>query len=226
MKLDYTITYSKRRQLSITVERDCSVRVLAPEGMDADKIHRLVDTKKPWIYSKINDPPKYAALPHAPGKELVNGESLLYLGRHYRIEWVETDVPDIRFERGFLLPRSQTDKGLTLLRHWYEEQATRRILPEVKHKASVMGIACPQTNIIDSRCHWGNCTPQDKLNFNWRLIKAPVYVIDYVVTHELAHLLESNHTPRFWNIVRTHAQYADKARLWLKTHGQLLEEGV
>lgn len=62
------------------------------------------------------------------------------------------------------------------------------------------------------------------VSFNWRLIKAPTFVIDYVIVHELAHLLEPNHTVRFWGIVRTRAPGMEWARAWLREHGQLLED--
>ncbi len=64
------------------------------------------------------------------------------------------------------------------------------------------------------------------MNFNWRLIKAPMFVIDDVIAHELAHLIESNHTPHFWNIVRTQTPTMGKAKAWLKENGQILEEDV
>ena len=73
---------------------------------------------------------------------------------------------------------------------------------------------------------WGSCTVNDNVNLNWRLIKAPMFVIDYVIVHELAHLIESNHTPRFWNIVRTQAPMTEKARSWLREQGQLLEQDI
>jgi predicted metal-dependent hydrolase len=64
----------------------------------------------------------------------------------------------------------------------------------------------------------------DSVNFNWRLIKAPMFVIDYVIVHELAHLIEPNHTAEFWSIVRAKTPTMGKARAWLKEHGQMLEE--
>ena len=70
---------------------------------------------------------------------------------------------------------------------------------------------------------WGSCTPNDNIIFNWRLIKAPMFVIDYVIVHELAHLIEPNHTPRFWNIVRAQIANLDKVKSWLKENGTLLE---
>lgn len=73
---------------------------------------------------------------------------------------------------------------------------------------------------------WGSCTPRGNVNVNWRLIKAPMFVIDYVIVHELAHLLEPNHTPEFWNIVRSQAPKMMYAKEWLKENGGLLQEDV
>ncbi len=80
--------------------------------------------------------------------------------------------------------------------------------------------------IVDNRYRWGSCTLKNNVNFNWRLIKAPMFVIDYVIVHELAHLIEANHTPRFWNIVRTQAPTMEKAKAWLKENGGLLEKAI
>lgn len=70
----------------------------------------------------------------------------------------------------------------------------------------------------------GSCTPNDNVIFNWRLIKALIFVIDYVVVHELAHLIEQNHMPRFWSIVRAQAPGMEKANAWLLKNGALLEQ--
>ena len=80
--------------------------------------------------------------------------------------------------------------------------------------------------IVDNQYRWGSCTPNGTVNFNWRLVKAPIFVIDYVVVHELAHLIENNHTSKFWNIVRASTPTVEKAKAWLKEHGQVLEEEV
>jgi predicted metal-dependent hydrolase len=64
------------------------------------------------------------------------------------------------------------------------------------------------------------------VNFNWRLIKAPMFVIDYAIIHELAHLIEPNHTSAFWSIVRAKTPTMDKAKSWLREHGQMLEEEI
>ena len=86
MELNFTVIYSQRKKLAITVERDRSVVVHAPIGTDPSKISQVVESRKQWIYEKTRHAQKYEGPPTAPGKELVNGESLLYLGRQYRIE--------------------------------------------------------------------------------------------------------------------------------------------
>jgi predicted metal-dependent hydrolase len=92
--------------------------------------------------------------------------------------------------------------------------------------ARELGVEVSDTKIVDNRYRWGSCTVGDTVTFNWRLIKAPMFVIDYVIVHELAHLIEPNHTAEFWSIVRARTPAMDKARPWLKHHGQMLEEEV
>ena len=227
MELSYTIRRSaKRRTMTISVERDCRVVVHAPIGTPEEKIRELVESKRQWIHEKTNHSQKYQDLPHPPGKELVNGESALYLGRQYRIEVVESGLDEVRFAQRFLLPAADSSARRTLMREWYLERAREKILPRVAETARQLGVAYQRAKIVDNRYRWGSCTVKDNVNFNWRLIKAPMFVIDYVIVHELAHLLEANHTSRFWNIVRAQTPTMEKARSWLLEHGQVLEQEV
>jgi len=225
MELTYTIQRSpRRRRVTITVERDRSVVVHAPEGTSDERIRQVVESKRQWIYEKINHPQKYRSLPHPPGKELVSGESVLYLGRQYRIEIVETGLTEIQFAQRFLIPASKDSKRVETLREWYVRKAKEKIVPRVKRHARQLGVEVGEVRIVDNRYRWGSCTPNSNVNLNWRLIKAPMFVIDYVIIHELAHLIEANHTPRFWNIIRAQTPTMDKAKAWLREYGQLLEQ--
>lgn len=227
MDLAYTIQRSaNRRKLTIAVERDRSVVVHAPKGTSDEKIEQVVESKRQWIYEKIGHPQKYQDLPHAPGKELVSGESAFYLGRQYRIEVVKTGLAEIQFGQRFLIPTRQAEDRAEALREWYISKAKEQIVPRVKVHARELGVAVVKVKIVDNRYRWGSCTQNDNVNFNWRLIKAPMFVIDYVIVHELAHLIEANHTPKFWNIVRAQAPTMEKAKAWLKEHGQLLEQAI
>ena len=226
MKLVYSIQKSaKRRKLTITVERDRRVVVHAPEGISEETIQQVVESKRRWIYEKISQSQKYQTLPHPPGKELVSGESALYLGRQYRIELVKMGLAGIQFSQRFMIP-ARGKKRTEALREWYIGRAKEKLMPRVKLHARDLGVDIAGVKIVDNRYRWGSCTLNDNVNFNWRLIKAPMFVIDYVIVHELAHLIESNHTPRFWNIVRARTSTMDKAKAWLKEHGQLLEQAI
>lgn len=198
MDLRYSVERSKKRKkLAITVERDRQLVVRAPVDASDESIERAVREKRLWIYEKTGHRQKYEALPHPPGKELVTGESALYLGREYRIELVAGNGKEVRFNRHFLVPSSTAGRRKDAMRDWYEARARKLLLPRVARHALELGVTFQQAKIVDSRYRWGSCTVNDNVNLNWRLIKAPMFVIDYVIVHELAHLIESNHTPRF-----------------------------
>lgn len=225
MELNYQIVRSpKRKKLTITVERDRAIIVRAPEGTSEEEVRRVVDSKRRWILAKLRHPQKYPDRPHPPGKEVVNGESAPYLGRDYRIEVAETATDEIEFSRLFLVPAARQGKRREVLRDWYIARAKEKILARVEQHARELGVEFAAARIVDNRYRWGSCTANDTINFNWRLIKAPMFVIDYVIIHELAHLIEDNHTSRFWSIVRANSPTMEKAKAWLKEHGQVLEQ--
>jgi predicted metal-dependent hydrolase len=225
MELKYKIVRSsKRRKMTITVERDRSIIVHAPEGVSDEVVNTLVDSKRQWLFAKLHHPQKYQEKPSAPGKEVVNGESAPYLGRDYRIEITETTSGRIEFSRRFTVPAAYQSQGRGVLRDWYIAQANEKILPRVAQHARELGVKFSSARIVDNRYRWGSCTLTDSVNFNWRLIKAPMFVIDYVIVHELAHLIEGNHTPQFWSVIRAKTPTMDKAKAWLKENGQLLEQ--
>lgn len=226
MNLTYTTVRSaKRKKLTITVERDSSILVLAPESATDDAIDRVVQSKRQWLFEKLQNAPKYQGT-HAPGKEVVSGESALYLGREYRITL--TDAPDARvvFDRAFVIPKGDRLQTRQAFRDWYQARAQEVILSRVQRLAVELGVDLAEAVIVDDRLRWGSCTAKNNVRLNWRLIKAPMSVIDYVIVHELAHLIEGNHTPEFWNIVRAKVPNAEKSKNWLKEHGQLLEDEI
>ena len=227
MDLEYRIVRSpKRKKLTITVERDRTVVVHAPETMSDDAVSRIVKAKRQWLVEKLKHPQKYQNAAHPPGKELVSGESAPYLGRDYRIEITETDSGQIEFAECFHVPPSRRERRSQVLRNWYIERANELILARVKQRSCELGIEFHSVKVVDSRYRWGSCTAKDNLHFNWRLIKAPMFVIDYVVVHELTHFIETNHTPRFWSIIRAITPSAEKAKRWLKENGQILEQEI
>ena len=201
------------------MERDRSVIIHAPKSTSDEKIRSIVESKRQWIYEKTRHAQKYSQLPHGPGKEMVNGESALYLGRYYQIELIQDRTADIRLEQRFLIPACLSGEHKQVLHKWYKKQAKEIIVPRARKFAMDLGVEFTTAKIVDNRYRWGSCTSKDNINFNWRLIKAPMYVVEYVIVHELSHLLEANHTPRFWNIIRAQLSKMDHAKKWLKENG-------
>lgn len=226
MEIDYKICRSDtRRKLTITVERDRSVVVHAPIGVSEEKIRDVLESKRLWIFEKLHHVQKYTP-PHPPGMELVSGEAVLYLGTLYQVEMVDADSAEIQFTHRFFIPRTHAPRRKAVLLDWYKGRAEAVILPRVRRFAKSLGVAFKNARIVENRYRWGSCTVRDNVNFNWRLIKAPMFVIDYVIIHELAHLMESNHTPRFWSIVSAQTPTMEKGRAWLRENGQILEEDI
>ncbi len=228
MELSYEIKRSaKRRTLTISVERDCAVFVHAPQEVPVEVIRRAVEAKRQWILGKIRHPQKYRELPHPPGKELVSGESVLYLGQPYRIDVTSgSGEGKAQFSGRFLVSGNTKARRRARLRSWFIDRAKEKILPRVSIKAKQLGVTFAKAKIVEHRYRWGSCTVKNNVHFNWRLIKAPMFVIEYVIAHELAHLIEPNHTARFWNIIRADSPAVERARKWLRENGEVLEQDL
>ena len=221
MLIDYTIKYSARKTISIIVERDRSVTVRAPLDTSPELIDNEVNKRKFLLFQQINHPQKYD-LP-LDRKEFVSGEAMLYFGKYYKLEVVENQLNGVVFDGKFTISRDNQKVARQLLKDWYIKQSQEKIVPKVKHFANHLGVKFNKISILDMKFTWGSCTPKDNINFNWRLIQAPGHVIDYIIVHELSHLIEPNHSPEFWNIVSVQLPHYNKAKDWLKENGKLLE---
>lgn len=221
MVIEYQIKYSNRKTLNISVERDRSIVVRAPHYLTADKIDKIVQSKRQWIKEKLNHSQKYPLVTES--KEFVSGETLMYLGKNYQLLVVDEEFEGIEFDQRFKISKANQPKANELFKKWYLKQALIKIEPLATKYAKSLGVKYNQFKTSEMKYRWGSCTPANNIIFNWRIIKAPMYVLEYLVAHELVHLIENNHTPRFWNILSIQVPNYEKAKNWLKKNGQLLE---
>lgn len=220
MQVKYQTVFSnKRKTISLVVERDKSIKVYAPEGTNEDKLKSAVENKKFWLYQKINSEKKITKKPIS--KEFVNGESFLYLGRNYQLELVESQ-DDIKFLNRFYLSKTKKSVARGVFDNWYKEKAKEKIVPVVNEFAQKMGVHYKTIKFTKMNYQWGSCSVNGVLNFNHNLIKAPRFVIEYVVVHELTHLIELNHSERFWSLVKTQLPKYQVAKKWLVEKGEEL----
>ncbi len=116
------------------------------------------------------------------------------------------------------LPRRLTD--------WLRGQARDDLVPRAQALSTRVDRPIRRISVRDQKTRWGSCSPAGDVAFSWRLVLAPPAVLDYVVAHEIAHLVHAHHGPRFWNLVRKLAAEVDEPRAWLGRHGgQLVRYG-
>lgn len=221
MAFQYELKYSNRKTLNITVERDRRIVVRAPEYLSAEKVERIVQSRSRWIQEKLAHTQKYPAVLQT--KEFVSGETLMYLGRNYSLWVVDEDIEGVVFDQRFKIAKSNQADANALFKGWYQAQALEKIEPLARYYARNLGVTYGTCKISEMKYRWGSCTPNNNIIFNWRIIKAPLYVVNYLIAHELIHLLENNHTPRFWNILSVQVPDYQRAKEWLKKNGQCLE---
>lgn len=212
---------SRRRSLQITVDRDGSLTIAAPEHCPTEALESFVRDKKLWIYSKLIE--KEQRLRPPPVKEFVTGEGFPYLGKSYRLLLVDAQPTPIKLEHGrFKLRRDLAPEGRAHLIRWYSDHARAWLRDRVDRFAGRIGVTPRAIDIRDLGHRWGSCSPSSRLNFHWRVILAPPPVAEYVVVHELVHLIEPHHGPPFWSHVGRILPSWPSTKAWLDSNGSSL----
>ncbi len=214
------IIRSKRKTISLQVSDDATLIVRAPFKVNEEIINRVILKHSNWIEKKKKEMQlrdvKFSK------KEYVNGEGFLYLGNYYRLRLVENQETPLNFKNGFYLSKEYLANAEEIFIDWYKEKAYEKISERVKWYAQKRGFKYNKISITNAQKRWGSCSCRNNLNFSWRLIMAPLPVVDYVIVHELVHLDEKNHSTAFWNKVKMLMADYKKHQDWLKKSGHLL----
>lgn len=224
-RVDYRVRTSDRsRYARLKISRQHGLEVILPSGADARDVPRLLAEKQAWILAKLEEVQNPA---EAGAPALTNGSVVSYLGRPHRVEVSAHPGrgPAVRRLGDCLqvtLPDGDDRLLAATLEAWYRLEARRIFLEQVEDINRSFGFTYQRLTIKGQRSRWGSCSDKRNLNFNWRLVMAPLSVIRYVVTHELAHLGELNHSPRFWALVESRCPSYRAEQEWLKRHGASL----
>ncbi len=210
---------AKRRTIALIVERDGSLTVRAPRRATLNDIYGFIQEKTDWI---LRSREKLKAIKPIPKKAYVDGERFLFLGQEYELRLVPPQRPALKFDGGFTLSTSAQERGEQAFTKWYKTQALTVFTERVNHYANLHRLIPKEVKVNSAKTRWGSCTSAGTLNFTWRLVMAPLEVIDYVVLHELAHLKVKNHSPRFWKLVESLCPDFKHHRKWLRDHGETM----
>ncbi len=205
---------ANRKSISINIQPDQSVLVKAPLRASDKDISALLKHHEDWIGQKQQQ--------LRLRSEIQPANTYWYLGKTYPLEVRLTQKNIIEVTDKIYIATANKVYWKKYLESWYRQQSRKVILDRVVRYAGISGLSYRSVALTSAQTRWGSCSSNKTLNFNWKLIMAPLEVIDYVVAHELAHLTEMNHSADFWETVRKMDPLYREHRTWLKRNGQLL----
>ena len=219
IKIDKVIR-TRRKTISLEIKLNGCLIVRAPIQATPGKIESLVKQKEDWIREKQE-------LVHQrrlenPARKFDAGEDFLYLGKYYPLEIVDNQDQALNLRDKFYLAEFAFGNAKATFIDWYRAQAALEIRDRVELFVQQNGYVFKRFRITSAKTRWGSCGPHGSLNFSYRLVMAPIEIIDYVVVHELVHLRIKNHSKTFWGEVQKLMPDYDVQRKWLKDNGHRL----
>lgn len=213
------IIRSKRKTIALVLTQDAMLIIRAPLKTPLDYLENLVSKKRDWIRTKLQE---MQSKPKPRGKEFVNGESFFYLGKNYKLKIVSNIDVDIELKDNLLLSLGKVPYARDFIKKWYKSEAEKKIRARCEWYTKLTGYKPLSIKITDAQKRWGSSGPKRTVNFSWRLIMAPLEIIDYVVVHELVHLDQRDHSRLFWDKVKSIMPDFKKRQKWLKDNGREL----
>ncbi|SFR13385.1 hypothetical protein SAMN05660706_12753 [Desulfoscipio geothermicus DSM 3669] len=230
--VQYVIKRSKKAKTArITVDAVQGVEITVPVNFKRDWIDQILNQKAAWITDKMNELSKLAGCP-VP-RSFTDGDIFYYLGDRYNLQVnifkgrtlhpVLIKENNIRVAVKPGLSEIERAKAVRqALVEWYSGQAKPIIIKKVDVFSHKLGVKPARVKIKEQKSRWGSCSGKGNINLNWKIIMAPPGVIDYVIVHELCHLIKLDHSPEFWRLVESVLPDWEKRRRWLKEYGPVL----
>jgi predicted metal-dependent hydrolase len=211
-------THPAARRFTLRVSRTRrTVHLTVPRSFDVREANRFLEQSLDWVIERLDGVPE--TVPFGDGARVpFRGvqHKVRFLGQSVR-GTVVTVMPGE--EPPVLIVAGAADHAPRRLRDWMIAEARRDIDERVQHHATTLGLRARRITLRDQKSRWGSCTSDGHLSFSWRLILAPPMVLDYVAAHEVAHLAEMNHGPRFWRLVARTMPQLEEAKFWLRRNG-------
>ena len=224
IKIDQLIR-SRRKTVAIEVHPDGRVIVRAPLRASRLQIEQFVAQKQDWIRRKQAEAQdirlRQAELrPAQP--QFKPGETFLFLGEAYPLAIVDQQPGPLLLDGRFYLRRDDLPRAAQVFEAWYKAQARLIFETRLAELSRLNGFQAGKLRLSSARTRWGSCSSQGTISLTWRLVMAPPTIIDYVIVHELVHLVENNHSSRFWVKVEAILPDYRARRKWLKVNGHRL----
>lgn len=205
-KISYVVKYSNRKTLGITVTPEMQVQVNAPLSASPEKVAAMVIKKAPWIIKQLNYFLPFH--PKTPARRYINGETHLYLGRQYQLKITVGKTDLLSFKGRYMqVQHKPNSKPADIIKVWYKERA-KRLLPEIAEpliqQFAKYGVEPSSIYLYQMPTRWGSCSPKGRILLNPELLQAPKGCIEYVIIHELCHLVHRYHNDKFFQLQSQH----------------------
>ncbi|MDD5069449.1 MAG: SprT family zinc-dependent metalloprotease [Candidatus Omnitrophica bacterium] len=226
--LDYLLIRQRRRKtLTITINADNSIVVKASKTLPQQRIDKFIKDKLQWIKKAIffNSNEK---TPYKP-KDFIEGEKFLYLGKEYPFLIDQKAKNNVIFEDNALrlrvskackFPKKYIEKRLI---DWYKLNSHRIFLERISFYEKMLNITISDLRVKTLKRTWGNCSKKGEISISWKLLMAPLEIIDYIIVHELCHLIHHNHSSSFWREVEKVMPEYKKHKRWLRVNENILK---
>lgn len=216
--ISYAVERSARRTIGLYVERDGSVLVRAPQSASDERIAAVVRAKQKWIFRAQA---RWAALnPQQSQREFVSGETIYFLGQPHRLDFRPGAGSGVRREGDvFILRTADKPRAESLLKDFYRAEGLARLPELVQQHSASMGLTPGRIRVQELGHRWGSCSAAGTLNFHWKAMAVPLEVLHYLVVHELAHLVQRDHSAKFWQLVEAEMPGWQQHAAWLAAHG-------
>jgi hypothetical protein len=205
-RIPYRLHRTDRKNLRVVVSPELAVDIFAPETADDEEIHGAIKQKAPWIAKTLDHLAAFHPLP-APRRYL-SGETIIYLGRQYRLKVENGGRQPVKLLGRYLWvrveDRTDTRSVEEAVAAWYRKRAHEtlsRYVQRCYRTAARHGVAKPDVTIRFMKRRWGSCSPSGRIMLNVNLVKVPVHCIEYVIMHELCHLKNHNHSRAFYSLL-------------------------
>lgn len=219
-KVEYTVKFGKRKTIQIKVAYPDKVTISVPNSMPKYQAIDFVNNRADWIFEKVGEFQKRAI--SVPKRNFKTGDIWLYLGKEYTLYVLKTEglkKPEVYIEGDKLIVKLDSEEPKQVeaaLEKWYRVQAQKVILERVSHYQRYFSQKPRSVNVKTQKKRWGSCTGRDDLLFNWKCVMANIEALDYIVVHEMCHMVEKNHSKAYWQLVEKIYPSYKKEKLWLK----------
>ncbi len=212
----YTLIRQNRRTISMRLDKDGNITVFLPARLPAADADRFIEEHARWLARKRQELAARAPLPAIEGKE---GEHVPFLGEEYVVRlWNKRRV--FLGQGEIFLPENDPLKGLI---RFYRRRLKEFLLPLVCSYAAKAGVSPQRLSVGSARTRWGSCSGGNALTFSFRLAMCAPFAVEYVVVHELCHILHKNHSPAFWQAVGTYFPAYREAKQYLRQKNYFME---